>query len=418
VLVDLAAGSNPIVEFPSHSGTTRPTERPNDWAGAQGSGVFAPPPILMSSTAPERHRQPSPGDVTPDVREGEALSSDDLAETAAQVLDDCPLPALVLEIPAERIVVASPAAAALLDPDGGGVVGRLLEDFTADRPTPGGDLFAGGRLNGFETFRVLRRAHGADVTVRMWVRTFDHQPSSRLVLVVIVVDRPTGTGGRSAGWPEAPAVIGMADADLMIERISDDAETMFGRPVAELLGRSLLGLVSEADVSNCLAALAEASATQNGVTLYLTARVTDNDGVEVGALESELLILPLRPSPSCAFVFLPTPVGLSRPNVSSDLPAMLARLSRGAEVAQLARGVLRGITDRDVPGLNRLTTRELEVVARLVEGDRVPAIASALFLSQSTIRNHLASVFTKLGITSQQQLLTLLRAKRLHPSST
>ncbi|MDT4918960.1 MAG: hypothetical protein QOH89_3660, partial [Pseudonocardiales bacterium] len=62
-----------------------------------------------------------------------------------------PFPALVLEVPSERIVAASPAAADLVNPDGGVIVGHLFEEFTADHPTAGIDLFAGGRLNGFET---------------------------------------------------------------------------------------------------------------------------------------------------------------------------------------------------------------------------------------------------------------------------
>jgi DNA-binding CsgD family transcriptional regulator len=44
-------------------------------------------------------------------------------------------------------------------------------------------------------------------------------------------------------------------------------------------------------------------------------------------------------------------------------------------------------------------------------GHRPPSIASHLFLSQSTIRNHLASVFAKLGVNSQQELLDLLRSR-------
>ncbi|PZS17039.1 MAG: hypothetical protein DLM57_09180 [Pseudonocardiales bacterium] len=238
----------------------------------------------------------------------------------------------------------------------------------------------------------------------MWIRTFAHQPSSRFVLVVIVADAEHGVPLK--GWQEAPAVLGTADASLLIERISSDAEELFGRSVSDLLGRSLISLVTEDDVPGCLAALSEASATQSGVTLYLDIRAAQG-GQPLGC---EVLVLPLRPSPSCAFVFLPTPAGLSRAHISGDLSAILVRLGRGAQVAQLARGVVSSITERDVPGVSRLTTRELEIVTRLLEGDRAPAIAARLFLSQSTVRNHLASVFGKLGVSSQQELFNLFRA--------
>jgi DNA-binding CsgD family transcriptional regulator len=348
----------------------------------------------------------------PASREGHDLSAGEFARLAARVLGESPFPSLVLEVPSERIVASSPGAQELLDPGGGVVVGRHLEQFTADRPVLGSDLLAGGRMNGFETFRVLRRPHGADLKVRMWIRTFDHQPPSRFVLVVIVADQSTERAVGATHWQDAPAVMGTADASLIVERISGDAAVLFGRSVAGLIGQSMIGLVAEEDVPSCLAALSEASASQNGVTLYLDIRSGTPDSPAVGTLSCEVLILPLQPSPSCAFVFLPTPTGMSRTRVSAELSGILGRLGRGADVAQLARGVFSGITEQDVAGLSRLTTRELEIVTRLLDGDRAPAIATRLFLSQSTVRNHLASVFGKLGVTSQQELFNLFRDAR------
>jgi DNA-binding CsgD family transcriptional regulator len=44
-------------------------------------------------------------------------------------------------------------------------------------------------------------------------------------------------------------------------------------------------------------------------------------------------------------------------------------------------------------------------------GVRVPAHAQRLFVSQSTVRNQLSSVFRKIGVGSQQELIALLREK-------
>jgi diguanylate cyclase (GGDEF)-like protein/PAS domain S-box-containing protein len=58
----------------------------------------------------------------------------------------------------------------------------------------------------------------------------------------------------------------------------------------------------------------------------------------------------------------------------------------------------------------RLSTRELEIVTRLARGKRVPAIAAELFLSQGTVRNQLSSVYRKLRVRSQQELLDMIHS--------
>jgi DNA-binding NarL/FixJ family response regulator len=66
----------------------------------------------------------------------------------------------------------------------------------------------------------------------------------------------------------------------------------------------------------------------------------------------------------------------------------------------------------DVPGVADLSSRQWEVLTRLLRGERVPRIAEALFLSQSTIRYDLADIFKKLGVHSQEELLDLFRGAK------
>jgi len=63
----------------------------------------------------------------------------------------------------------------------------------------------------------------------------------------------------------------------------------------------------------------------------------------------------------------------------------------------------------DHPGLADLSGREKEVVALLLEGRRVPGIASRLTISPHTVRNHLKSIFEKLGVRSQTELVEHVR---------
>jgi DNA-binding NarL/FixJ family response regulator len=61
-----------------------------------------------------------------------------------------------------------------------------------------------------------------------------------------------------------------------------------------------------------------------------------------------------------------------------------------------------------------LTPRELEITRWLTAGFRLPAIARRLGVSDHTVRNHAKSIFRKLGVGSQIELL----ARLLSPTSS
>jgi two-component system response regulator FixJ len=62
-------------------------------------------------------------------------------------------------------------------------------------------------------------------------------------------------------------------------------------------------------------------------------------------------------------------------------------------------------TARVTPELASLSPREWEVLRGLLAHKRVPTIARELFISASTVRNHLKSIFAKVGVHSQSELL-------------
>ncbi|MEX2550228.1 MAG: response regulator transcription factor [Nitriliruptoraceae bacterium] len=62
-----------------------------------------------------------------------------------------------------------------------------------------------------------------------------------------------------------------------------------------------------------------------------------------------------------------------------------------------------------------LTNREREILALLTEGQRPGDIADALFLSVKTVKNHLTSVYQKLGVkTGAQAVAEAYRAGLVH----
>lgn len=92
------------------------------------------------------------------------------------------------------------------------------------------------------------------------------------------------------------------------------------------------------------------------------------------------------------------------------LRTSLSRIALDLQSASLLAGRSPAVhPDLHHPDLEDLSKRERDVLARLVDGDRVPAIADNLFISPHTVRNHLKSIFRKLEVSSQSELIERMR---------
>jgi DNA-binding NarL/FixJ family response regulator len=65
----------------------------------------------------------------------------------------------------------------------------------------------------------------------------------------------------------------------------------------------------------------------------------------------------------------------------------------------------RGNADPEQEKIDSLTEREREVIDLIAKGMKNQQIADALFISESTVRRHLSSIFTKLDVTDRLELL-------------
>jgi DNA-binding NarL/FixJ family response regulator len=112
----------------------------------------------------------------------------------------------------------------------------------------------------------------------------------------------------------------------------------------------------------------------------------------------------------------------ARPQLEAAVEVALSRVDRTADNAQAAlREIARVLADagalpherrnrdwRQIPGLDELSPREVQVLEALLAHRRPPQIAEDLGISPHTVRNHLKSIYAKCGVRSQAELLQLI----------
>jgi DNA-binding NarL/FixJ family response regulator len=74
-----------------------------------------------------------------------------------------------------------------------------------------------------------------------------------------------------------------------------------------------------------------------------------------------------------------------------------AKLGAAPELARV-ESLARGLAERDIHGL---TARELEILRVLATGKSNHEIATALVISDHTVRRHIQNIFAKLGVSSR-----------------
>ncbi len=148
--------------------------------------------------------------------------------------------------------------------------------------------------------------------------------------------------------------------------------------------------------------------------------VTDWSLITAGGhqVRAQLKLIPMRNgnghSTALMWIFSPTPM---EPRLNGDgrrqaLEDTLRRIAGELNKLGVPMGGAEPVTSTAVaPELERLSRRERDVVNELLHGHRVVSIASRLDVSEHTVRNHLKSIFRKLEVHSQAELVGLIRSR-------
>jgi DNA-binding CsgD family transcriptional regulator len=196
-------------------------------------------------------------------------------------------------------------------------------------------------------------------------------------------------------------VVGSANHELTVDRVSEGIARLIGDPPEQVIGRPLLELLDVEDVAGLLGVLAHRQPAAGGAGWPGRLR-----GRAAASAPGHVVVVPLSPVGSCLFGYL------GGAGAGPESAQLLARLLAPADPDPGRRPMPSpDQVAAAVRGLGQLTAREADIVTRLATGDRVPAIARALFLSQSTVRNRLSVIYRKFGVASQQELIDLVRRK-------
>lgn len=203
--------------------------------------------------------------------------------------------------------------------------------------------------------------------------------------------------------------MGTADPEWQIERISSDVGEVLGWDATACIHQSLLSAMHPDDARE-LVQTVRGSSIESALARHV--RLRHRDGAWV-TMQCIFLRLSDDDPAAVAFTLLPEPPIPSSAR-ADRLVEMERRLRRIASELRAA-GVMDDIDDlptfEEFPQLTSLSSRQWQVLVRLLRGERVPTIARDLFLSPRTVRNYLAAIFERFDVHSQGELIALLKRR-------
>jgi DNA-binding CsgD family transcriptional regulator len=330
-------------------------------------------------------------------------------EEIVEAVGHLELPIILVDLTDFTVKAVSNAAVNQLGRALGSMVGHPVIELLAaeDRPTGLNAISAmrNGLIDFFSNHR-LRMAEDVTPLVRSWVRAvrFGDKPYA---LAEIAADSGPRLSPLVDYLDHEPVTmaIGLVDSAWVITAVSTEVSVLLGVAPDDFVGRVMLGAIDRDDVARLLEVDAR-SRTTSSVAMNL--RFRDGSGSWVMLC---CLLTSLAGSAERCFMLLPPAAHEAGPGAAGRVARLEDHLRRiAAEVT--ASGILFEVgqppdTSR-FPQLRSLSLRQWEVLSRLLRGERVPTIASALAISPSTVRNHLSVIFSRFGVHSQAELVALL----------
>jgi DNA-binding CsgD family transcriptional regulator len=267
------------------------------------------------------------------------------------------------------------------------------------------DALSKGKIEFYRTHRLLFEPQGDPRAASIWVHVINFG-NERFALCEV------STGGdlaesalvKYAGQAAPAMAFGITDEHGVVTSVSDDIHEVMGVNASDLIGKPLL---RSPDMSNAWRLL-DATPAQTGRNC-ISMRL-DSLG-STAAPHVRCILTSFVKSSNYGFILIPEAELASTPTNDrvADLEKSLWKIASEVQASGIFEHLWSFPDAERFPQLNSLSSRQWEVLSRLLRGQRVSTIAEALFVSESTVRNSLSTIFHKFGVHSQAELLKLLQ---------
>jgi DNA-binding CsgD family transcriptional regulator len=318
------------------------------------------------------------------------------------------LPILVVDLETLTVRAASTAALEIIGKPPAEVIGRSAPDLfgpkTAERCAGALEAVALGVVDFYRSYGWVANGD-SEGPITVWVRALQLDRESIALVELANGDEPQHSPlVRYLGREPLEMAIGTANASWTITSISSDIEALLGFSAHEATGRSLLGSVQQDDVPLLLEADVRTH-DDHAASVAIEMRHASGEWKRMCCVLTSLAGAADR-----YFILLPeSETARTEAGRVSELEHHLWRIAAEVEASGILQRIGATSNAARLPQMAALSLRQWEVLNRLLRGDRVPTIAKELFVSQSTVRDHLSAIFERFGVHSQAELLALMR---------
>jgi DNA-binding CsgD family transcriptional regulator len=333
----------------------------------------------------------------------------------AQDIDTESVGLLTIDTSSKAIITCNDAFAEVLGRPAADVRGRRITDFSDEEVESVATGVIEGIRAGFISSvdgNVDQFGRAGTVTVECWIRALGtdrpHQTAIAGVLPAMgaapVGAEPAELGSRPTHRDPNRIVLATLDEDWRIIDVAPGSAAQLGwpEPRSATVMPPLRELAHPADASTLDERYGRRASTEKPDTFTLRLRGADEQWLSARATVSPLHgHVPLRFG-LVVWLMQPEEAAETESERVARLEDQLARIRRVVQSTD-------GNAAANPVDLSDLTLRQRQIVDRLLDGHRVDAIARDLYVSPSTVRNHLSAIFEKLGVASQSELIELLR---------